>query len=115
MSAADIADFFWDTATVETYSGTNGVGQDTFAAAVTLSPTNGTGVFSENTRKMVRTANGEQVISETTLYTYVGAAGLFTPNSRVTFADGTVTRVIKANQNNSGPLDLPDHVAVNLE
>lgn len=119
MSADDIADFYVQTAIVETYQGTNGYGEDTFAAPVTLDPADvstrpdGNGCWIDDARHLVRTSDSEQVISESTLYTYPDNAALFTPNTRVTVNDN-VSRVIKTNLNTSGDLDLPDHVAVSL-
>lgn len=113
MSVNDIAEFFVHTATVETLAGTTGYGVDLFAAPITLDPATGNGCFIDDTRRMVRSSDGEQVISETTLYTYPANAPYFVPNSRVTIR-GVISRVITVNLNDSGPLDLPDHVAVTL-
>lgn len=107
MSADDLADFYEHTAAVETFLGTNGYGEDTFAAPVNVA------CFADDTRKLVRGKDGEQVVSESTLYTYPINGPLFTADSRVTL-NGTVSRVIKTNVNDSGDLDLPDHVAVTL-
>lgn len=109
----DLADFYVHTAIVETLTGTTGYGVDLFAAPVTLDPATGNGCFIDDTRHLVRSATGEQVISETTLYTYPASAPYFVPNSRVTIR-GVISRVITVNLNDSGPLDLPDHVAVTL-
>lgn len=95
------------TVTVETFTGTSGYGADTFAAGVQV-----TG-FLDGARKLVRAATGEQIISESTFYTDPSNAARFTPDSRVT-ASGVVSRVIKANLNDSGALLLPDHLAVTL-
>jgi hypothetical protein len=71
----------------------------------------------------VRNGKGEQVISETTLYTSIDNVALFVEKSRVTLLndpdnDGIVPQrtalVIKVNANDSGDLDLPDHLAVSL-
>jgi len=119
MSADDMAEFYVQTAVVEKYLGTNGYGEDTFAAPVTLDPADtsahpeGNGCWIDDARKLVRSSDGEQVVSESTLYTYPEHAALFTPNSRVT-VNGVPSRVIRANPNTSGDLDLPDHVAVSL-
>jgi hypothetical protein len=106
-----IARFFIETATVETYLGTNGYGGDTFAAPVQLVSPNGCWV--DNSVKLVRSAQGEQVVSNSRLYTYPANAALFTPDTRVT-VDGVITRVLMANVNLSGVLKLPDHVEVEL-
>jgi hypothetical protein len=97
---------------VEKFLGTNGYGEDTFAAPVTVV------CFADDTRRLVRgtktgTNTSDQIVSESTLYTYPVSSPLFVADSRVTL-NGTVSRVIKTNVNVSGALDLPDHVAVNL-
>lgn len=115
-----ISRFFIHTATVETFQGTNGYGVDVFAAPVTVP------CLTDDARKLVRNVKGEEVVSETTLFTAAASGALFTTNSRVTIpttvdtADGDplpprVTRVIKVNVNDSGPLGLPDHAEVTLE
>ena len=109
----DLDDFYIHKATVETYLGAGAYG-DLFAAPVVLDPDTATGCFIEGKRKLVRNAAGEQVISETTLYTSTAHAALFTTDSKVT-TDTITSRVITVNTNDSGPLDLPDHVAVNLQ
>jgi hypothetical protein len=117
MSDLDMADFWVHTAAVETFAGVNGYGVDTFAAPVTIT------CLADDSRKLVRNAAGEQVISETTLYTSILNAALFTPDTRVTVlgdADNDElnpsqsARVIKVNGNDSGALNLPDHLAVSL-
>ena len=113
MSADDISDFYVHTAIVETFLGTSGYGEDLFDPPVTLSPDTNSGCFLDDTRHLVRSSTGEQMVSESTLYTFPTAAALFVPNSRVTVR-GNQSRVIKANLNESGDLDLPDHLAVTL-
>lgn len=107
MSANDIADFYVHTASVEMFLGTTGYGVDQFASAVIVA------CFIDGSRKLVRSPTGDQVVAESTLYTYPINAPLFVTDSRVTTSDG-VSRVIKANSNTSGALDLPDHVAISL-
>lgn len=117
---SDLDGFWVHTATVETYQGAGAYG-DLFAAPVTIT------CFADDARRVVRNASGEQVVSESTLYTDASNAALFTTDTRVTiWPDGVNTtdsddlapprpsRVIKANANDSGPLGLPDHVAVTL-
>jgi len=124
MSANDLDEFFVHTAKVETYIGEGSNGAR-YADPVILSPTSTppNGVFADDSRRLVRDGKGDQVISETTLYTNIGNASLFTEKSRVTLIndqdgdDITPQRtalVIKINANNSGSLDLPDHLAVSL-
>lgn len=103
----DIDDFYVHTVTVETYQGTNGYGEDTFAAPVTVVG------FLDDSRRLVRGADAEQVISESQFYTRPENGALFTAESRVT-ADGSVSRVIRTNVNMSGNLDLPDHAVISL-
>ncbi|MGN8024697.1 hypothetical protein [Microbacterium sp. 22242] len=115
----ELEDFYVHTVIVETYQGTNGYGEDLFAAPVTLDPDDisvrpgGNGCFVDDTRSLVRTATGEQVVSETTVYTYPEHGALFTADSRVTI-DGVVSRVIRTNVNTSGNLELPDHAVISL-
>lgn len=115
-----ISRWFVHTATVETFQGTSGYGMDVFAAPVTVP------CLTDDARKLVRSKTGEEVVSETTLYTSAADGALFTTGSRVTLptsvdtADGDplparISRVIKVNVNDSGPLGLPDHAEVNLE
>lgn len=102
-----MAEFYVHTAQVEMHLGTNGYGEDIFAAPVDVV------CFADGARKLVRGKDGEQVISESTLATYPINAPLFIADSRVTL-NGDVSRVIKTNLADSGDLDLPDHVAVSL-
>ncbi|MDQ0894429.1 hypothetical protein [Agromyces ramosus] len=111
MSASELDEFYVHALTVETFQGTNGYGEDIFAAPVVLTPP--TGCFIEPKRRLVRSSTGEQVVSETTVYTYPANAALFAPSSRVTI-NGTVSRVIVTAPFESGDLDLPDHVVINL-
>ena len=120
MRGQGITRFFVHTATVEKFLGTSGYGADLFAAPVTIQ------CFADDARKLIRNKDGAEVVSESTLYTFTTNAPLFAPDSRVTiWPDGvnvldgnenapTPTRVIKVNVNDSGSLNLPDHVAVNL-
>lgn len=107
MSADDLSDLYVHTAAVEMFLGTNGYGEDTFAAPVTVV------CFIDPGRKLVRGKDGEQVVSESTLATYPISAPLFVADSRVT-VNGDESRVIKTKLAASGDLDLPDHVAVSL-
>ncbi|MBO1739669.1 hypothetical protein [Leifsonia sp. TF02-11] len=124
MSAHDLDEFFVHSVRVEKYLG-EGSNGSVYAPAVLLSPTNTppNGVFADDARKLVRNGKGDQVVSETTLYTSIDNAALFVEKSRVTVVndadedDITPSRaalVIKVNANDSGDLDLPDHVAVSL-
>ncbi len=107
MSAQDMAEFYVHTVTVEMFLDTSGYGVDLFSAPVNILG------FADDTRKLIRNGAGEQVVSESTVYTYPVNAPLFVADSRVTIG-GNISRVIKTNTNDSGALDLPDHVAVSL-
>lgn len=103
----DLSDFFVHSVTVETYQGTNGYGEDVFAAPVTVSG------FLDDTRHLVRSQTAEQVVSEAQFYTHPENGALFTADSRVT-VDGVTSRVIRTNVNTSGSLELPDHAVISL-
>lgn len=106
-----ISRWFVHTVTVETFLGSSAYG-DVFAAPVVLAPPNGCWV--DNARKVVRNKDGVEVVSETTLATSTTNVSLFAPDSRVTI-NGVISRVIKANDGDSGTLQLPtDHLEVNL-
>lgn len=107
MSVYDLADWYVHTAQVEMFLGTNGYGEDIFAAPVVVV------CFLDEARKLVRDKTGAQVVSENTLATYPVSAPLFTPDSRVT-VNGAESRVIKTKTGDSGALDLPDHIEVAL-
>lgn len=111
MSASELDDFYVHTCTVETYEGTNGYGEDVFDAPFIVTAPEG--CFIEPKRRLVRSSTGEQVVSETTVYTYPAHTGRFLPGSRVTI-NATVSTVIVAAPFDSGDLDLPDHLVVNL-
>ena len=106
-----MAEMYVHTLIVEPFLGTSGYGVDLFGPPTVLAPPNG--VFADDSRKLIRDASGEQVVSETTIYTFPPNAPLFPADSRITI-NGNVSRVIKTNLNDSGALDLPDHVAVSL-
>lgn len=103
--------WFVHTVTVEPFQGSGAYGE-IFAAPVILAPPNGCWV--DNARKVVRNKDGIEVVSETTIATSTANFPLFPPDSRVTI-NGVVSRVIKANNGDSGSLNLPtDHLEVNL-
>jgi hypothetical protein len=117
MSDNDFDEFFVHTASVEKWLGTGSNGDVYASPAVVIQ------CFADDSRKLVRNANGEQVISETTLYTSILNAPLFVEKSRITvlgdsdsdeLTPGRASLVIKVNANDSGDLDLPDHLAVSL-
>lgn len=69
--------------------------------------------FLNDSRELVRSATGDQVVSETTFYTGKEHKDLFPPESLVHLPD-RVSTVIRCAVADSGPLDLPDHIAVTL-
>lgn len=113
MSADDLADFYVHTASVEMWLGTNGLGEDVLAGAVTIVG------FADTARHLVRSSNsqrsadGEQIVSESTFVTYPISEPVFVENSRVTI-NGHESRVIRTSLGDSGALELPDHVAISL-
>lgn len=69
--------------------------------------------FLDDSRALVRNAAGDQVVSESTFYTGKEHKGIFKPESLVRLPDRTAT-VINVKTADSGPLNLPDHIAVVL-
>lgn len=69
--------------------------------------------FLDDSRALVRNAAGDQVVSESTFYTGTEHKDLFKPESLVHLPDRTAT-VISTKLADSGPLGLPDHLAVVL-
>jgi hypothetical protein len=100
-------EFMVHTVTVETYAGEDSWG-NTHAAV--SAPVPG---FLDDKRQLVRAASGDQVVSESTFYTGAEHAAVFAPESLVHLSDRVAT-VIKCGLADSGPLDLPDHIAVTL-
>lgn len=102
-----IARWFVHTVTVETFQGSGAYG-DVFAAPVAVKG------FLSGARKLVRDSTGQQVVAESSFYTSLANAALFTPDTRVT-SSGAVARVITVSVNDSGGL-MPnvEHVAVAL-
>jgi hypothetical protein len=112
MRGRGVARLYVHTITVEEFLGTSGYGVDQFGAPTVLAPPNG--CFVDDSTKLTRNGKGEEVVSSSTVYTATSNAALFTTGARVT-TTSRVSRVIKVNVNDSGALDLPDHVAVSLE
>lgn len=103
----EFEDFMVHTVTVETHSGEDPFGN----INTTLSdPIKG---FLDDTRALVRNAAGDQVVSESTFYTGKEHRDLFAPESLVHLPDRVAT-VIRCSVADSGPLGLPDHLAVTL-
>ena len=100
-------EFMVHTVTVETKSGEDPWGN----VNTTLSePIEG---FLDDSRALVRSATGDQVVSESTFYTGKEHAAIFLPESLVHLPD-RVSTVIRCKTADSGPLGLPDHIAVTL-
>lgn len=107
MSAADeIAEFYQQTVSVETYASTGAFGPN-YATAVPVL------CLVVDSYKSVRGANGEEVNSSAVLTTRPENAALFTPNSRVTI-DARTAFVISTSVSQAGTLDLPAHCRVAL-
>ena len=69
--------------------------------------------FLDDATALVRSANGDQIVSESTFYTGKEHRALFAPESLVNLPD-RVSTVIRCKLADSGPLNLPDHIAVTL-
>lgn len=107
MSVYDMDEFYVHTITVELPNGKNGDGVDQF-----LAPVNLIGWLSGK-QQLVRDATGNQVMSPATFTTYPLYAAMFDLDARMT-ANGVVRRVLALNLNDSGSMDLPDNLEVNL-
>ena len=95
------------TVTVETKSGEDPFGNVNTALS---EPIPG---FLDDSSTLVRNSAGDQVVSESTFYTGKEYRDLFKPESLVHLPD-RVSTVIRCKLADSGPLDLPDHIAVTL-
>lgn len=104
----DLADFYVHTASVQTFLGQSGYGVDQFAAAVSKPG------FLDGSSKLVRDKDGQQVVSSATWYTDVADLAVYTLDSLVTVNNVVGRRVIAVGFHDSGDLDLPDHLEVNL-
>jgi hypothetical protein len=93
--------------TVETHAGEDPFGN---VHTITSDPISG---FLDDSRALVRNASGDQVVSESTFYTGKEHQSVFLPESLVNLPDRTAT-VIRCKLADSGPLGLPDHIAVVL-
>jgi hypothetical protein len=100
-------EFMVHTVTVETHTGEDPFGN---VNTVTSDPIAG---FLDDSRALVRNASGDQVVSESTFYTGKEHRGVFAPESLVHLPDRVAT-VINVKTADSGPLGLPDHIAVVL-
>lgn len=84
---------------------------------VYAAPADVTPVVVEQTRRRVRIqtqdAAGEEVLSSTTVYCPPGT--VLPAGSRVTLADGTVSRVLAMTVLDAAGWDIPEHVELSLE
>lgn len=103
----DFEEFMVHSVRVETKSGEDSWGNTN---TVLSEPVLG---FLDDSSRLVRSAGGDQVVSESTFYTGKEHAPKFTPESLVHLPD-RVSTVIRCKVADSGPLDLPDHIAVTL-
>lgn len=94
------------TVPVEPYLGTNGLGKDTWGAAIQLR------CFKEDHRRMVRAKDGSEVVSETTLYANRGPS--IPARSRVTLP-GRTSLVILVKDYDGGDLPVPSHLEIHCE
>jgi hypothetical protein len=103
----DFEEFAVHTVRVETKSGEDPWGNTN---TVLSEPIPG---FLDDSTTLVRSATGDHIVSESTFYTGKEHAPLFLPESLVHLPD-RVSTVIRCKKADSGPLDLPDHIAVTL-
>jgi hypothetical protein len=103
----DFEEFMVHTVRVETHGGEDPFGN---IHTVLSDPIPG---FLDDSRALVRNAAGDQVVSESTFYTDKEYKDQFKPESLVHRPDRTAT-VLSVKVADSGPLNLPDHLAVVL-
>ncbi len=97
------------TVSVQTYQGTNGLGQSIYAPAVNVVG------FLDDQRKVVLAKDGAEAISEATFTTDVSFEPTFEPESLVTLPDGRTAKVIRSNATDTAGLaKRAEHVAVSL-
>lgn len=102
-----IALFWQHTVSIENYLGSGSHGPVYGTARSVVG-------FLEHKKRLIRTTNTAEVVASSTLY--ASAAESDVPvDSRVTTADGKVSRVIDFIRHDSGTLPLPEHIEVVLE
>lgn len=107
-AVGDFLEFMVHTVAVETLSGGGPMG-DTYDAPV------GVPCMVDEKRRYVRDSGGAEVVSEATLWVDdVTFYDVFTPGSIVTHR-GRISTVIGRSHADSGPLELPDHLEINLQ
>ena len=99
-------DFYVHTVSVETKTGSGAYG-DVYAAPADVP------CWLEPKRRLVRNKDGQEVLSSSFLSCDVAHAPKFEPDSKVTH-DGRTAYVIGVNTFTSGPLELPDHLEIDL-
>ena len=102
----DLDGFYVHTVSVETKTGTGAYG-DVYAAPVNVA------CWLEPKRRLVRNRDGQEILSSSFLSCPVTEASRFEPDSKVTH-DGHTAYVIGVNTFTSGPLELPDHLEIDL-
>lgn len=106
MSADDLEEFYVHTVTVDVVTSGGPWGDE----VTTSDPLR---CFVADKRVFVRDENGTEVVSSTTITAPPEYRELFTPGATVHLPHRDAEVIAVANAD-SGPLDLPDHIAVNL-
>lgn len=104
----DFAEFYVHTVTSEPFLGSGSHGP-IFGGPVDVS------CFVNETTRFVRDSEGVEVLSTATIAAPKGEATHFPAGSLVTLPSGRVSRVLSLVVADSGPLDLPDHMAAACE
>lgn len=109
MATDDLADFWVHTVTIARFLGRGPAG-DTYDPPTPLVG------FVDDTRKLVRDPGGSEVVSSTTVMA-PATTELVPVGSKVTLPatfGARTAKVVAANVHDSGDLDLPDHLELNL-
>lgn len=107
--SGDITDFFVHTLTVATFDGAGAFGP------VYGTPETVTGYLDGKTQ-LVRSLTGEQVVSQSSFYCTVADSAKFTPDSKVTTADGRAQQVISVNTlDAAGTMPGVEHAVIYLQ
>lgn len=105
-SVGDLDEFYIHTVSVETFEGTGAYG-DVYSEPVEVVG------WLEDRRKLVRDKDGQEVVSSSMFMCDNEHLDKFTPDSRVTLPRRTAS-VIGVGDFNSGALELPDHLEIDL-
>lgn len=103
---SDLDEFYIHTVTVETFGGTGAYG-DVYSAPVDVPG------WLEDKRRIVRNKDGQEVVSSSMFMCDNQHLDKFTPDSRVTLPRRQAF-VIGVADFNSGAMDLPDHLEIDL-